>query len=170
MGHHAGGMRNGKQKPFLAIASAAVLAVTLFVGATAPLGAQATAGQPPATQSPATPTPAAQRTTPQWQIDAGGKMEFDVASVKLDTAAPSPQTVNSNVPLGPQDMYSPTGGLLSATNFPLFQYMIFAYKLTSTQFESVQSQLPKWATANHYDIQARGAGNSTKDQFRLMMQ
>jgi uncharacterized protein (TIGR03435 family) len=97
-------------------------------------------------------------------------MEFDVASVKLDTAAPSPQTVNSNVPLGPQDMYSPTGGLLSATNFPLFQYMIFAYKLTPNQTQSVMSQLPKWANTDRYDIQARASGNPTKDQFRLMMQ
>ena len=112
----------------------------------------------------------AQPPTPQWQIDAGGKMEFDVASVKQDTTPLSPQTVHSNVPLGPQDMYSPTGGLLSATNFPLLQYMVFAYKLTSTQFQSVQSQLPKWATTNRYDIQARVAGNPTKDQFRLMMQ
>jgi uncharacterized protein (TIGR03435 family) len=107
---------------------------------------------------------------PQWQIDAGGKMEFDVASVKQDTTPFGPQTVNSNIPLGPQDMYSPTGGLLSSTNFPLLQYMVFAYKLTPSQVQSLLSQLPKWATTNRYDIQARAAGNPTKDQFRLMMQ
>ena len=107
---------------------------------------------------------------PQWQVDAGSKMEFDVASVKQDTATPSRSTVNSNIPLGPQDMFSPTGGLLSATNWPLFQYMIFAYKLTPNQLQDVQSQLPKWASTQRFDIQARGSGNPTKDQFRLMMQ
>jgi uncharacterized protein (TIGR03435 family) len=107
---------------------------------------------------------------PDWQIAAGGKMEFDVASVKPDTAPMSPQTVHSNIPLGPQDMFAPTGGLLSSTNWPLFQYITFAYKLTPAQMTTVRSQLPKWATANRYDIQARASGNPTKDQFRLMMQ
>jgi uncharacterized protein (TIGR03435 family) len=107
---------------------------------------------------------------PDWQRAAGGKMEFDVASVKKNANAPSPTTVNSNIPLGPQDLFSPTGGLLSSTNWSLVQYMIFAYKLTPSQFQSVQSQLPKWANTDRYDIQARVAGNPTKDQFRLMMQ
>ena len=154
------GSRRTIRKPFVTmVAALAVLGIAgLLAGPR--LRAQSDAGQASGGQPP----------TPQWQIDAGGKMEFDVASVKQDNTPLSPQTVHSNVPLGPQDMYSPTGGLLSATNFPLIQYIVFAYKLTSTQFESVQSQLPKWATANHYDIQARGAGNPTKDQFRLMMQ
>ena len=159
MGNYAGRTRNGKSKTLLAITSAAVFAVTLLVSAATPVRAQSPKGQA-----------AAQPSTPQWQIDAGGKMEFDVVSVKQDTAAPSPSTVNSNIPLGPQDMFSPTGGLLSATNWPLFQYMIFAYKLTSNQLKDVQSQLPKWANSDRYDIQARASGNPTKDQFRLMMQ
>jgi uncharacterized protein (TIGR03435 family) len=48
--------------------------------------------------------------------------------------------------------------------------MIFAYKLTPTQVQSVQTQLPKWASTARYDIEARAAGNPTKDQYRLMMQ
>jgi uncharacterized protein (TIGR03435 family) len=107
---------------------------------------------------------------PDWQIAAGGKMEFDVASVKQNSAPMTQETVHSNIPLGPQDMFAPTGGLLSSTNWPLFQYMIFAYKLTPNQVQSVQIQLPKWATSDRYDIQARAAGNPTKDQYRLMMQ
>jgi len=97
-------------------------------------------------------------------------MEFDVVSVKQDTAAMTQETVHSNIPLGPQDMFTPTGGLLSSVNIPLLQYMIFAYKLTPNQVQSVQTQLPKWATTNRYDIEARAAGNPTKDQYRLMMQ
>jgi hypothetical protein len=79
---------------------------------------------------------ASQPPIPQWQIDAGGKKAFDVASVKPDTATPSPSTVNSNVALGPGDYYSPTGGLFSATNFPLFTYITFAYKATGNQVQS----------------------------------
>ena len=119
-------------------------------------------------QTPATLTPAAQ--SPQWQIDAGGKMAFEIASVKQNTAPPSPSTQSSNVPLGPMDDFHATGGLLSATNFPLSQYILFAYKPTAEQFEAVKSQLPKWANTDRYDIQGRASGNPTKDQFRLMMQ
>jgi uncharacterized protein (TIGR03435 family) len=161
-----------------------MFAIILFAGAlVAPLSAQSAAAQAPAAQAPpAQPAQstlgqavAAQASTtpapmPQWQIDAGGKMEFDVVSVKPNNAPMTAQTVNSNIPLGPQDMFSPTGGLLSSTNWPLLQYMVFAYKLTPNQVQSVQTQLPKWATGIRYDIEARAAGNPTKDQYRLMMQ
>jgi uncharacterized protein (TIGR03435 family) len=90
--------------------------------------------------------------------------------VKQDTAVPSAQTMHSNIPLGNQGFFSPTGGLLSSTNCPLLQYIIFAYKLAHQQVQSAPPQLPKWATTDRYDIQARGAGNPTLDQFRLMMQ
>jgi uncharacterized protein (TIGR03435 family) len=113
---------------------------------------------------------AAQSPIPEWQTAAGGQMEFDVASVKPNTTAPSRDTITSNIPLGPQDMFAPTGGLLSATNFPLLQYIVFAYKLTPNQVRDARSQLPKWATTDRFDIQARAAGNPTKDQYRLMMQ
>ena len=76
-----------------------------------------------------------------------------------------------NIPgLGAMDAFSPTGGLLQATNQPFLQYLIFAYKLTSNQALSVFNQFPKWADNNRYDIEARASGNPTKDQFRLMMQ
>jgi uncharacterized protein (TIGR03435 family) len=115
-------------------------------------------------------TASAQTHVPQWQIDAGGTAKFDVASVKPDMATPGPQTVNSNVTLGPQDDYSPSGGLLSQTNFPLSAYILFAYKLNEAEMHAVQSQLPKWANTERYDIQAKASGNPTKDQYRLMMQ
>jgi hypothetical protein len=60
----------------------------------------------------------AQSSTPpplrDWQVAAGGHMEFDVASVKQNTTAPSQQTVHSNIPLGPQETFTPTGGVASA--------------------------------------------------------
>jgi uncharacterized protein (TIGR03435 family) len=107
-----------------------------------------------------------------WQKAAGGKMQFDVASVKQNKSGlpPSGDPPSSNFPLGAAGAFSPTGGLLQATNQPFLQYLIFAYKLTSDQVQSVFAQVPKWADTNHYDIQARASGNPTKDQFRLMMQ
>jgi uncharacterized protein (TIGR03435 family) len=139
------------------------LAMILLIGL---IGASAKA------QSAPTHAPPVQPPTPQWQIDAGGKMEFDVISVKPNKAGlpPSGPRPYTNIPLGPLDAYSPTGGLFSATNMPLFQYMIFAYKLTPDQTQSVLSELPKWSTTENFDIQARASGNPTKDQFRLMMQ
>jgi uncharacterized protein (TIGR03435 family) len=152
--------KSRSERKFRRIAPAA-LALALIACATDPqTRAQSAAGNAPTAQAP----------TPQWQIDAGGKMEFDIASVKPDTAAQSATTTHSNIPLGPQDAFSPTGGLLSSTNWPLSQYMVFAYKLTAAQFRAVQAALPKWANSDRYDIQARASGNPTKDQFRLMMQ
>jgi uncharacterized protein (TIGR03435 family) len=121
-------------------------------------------------QSVATQASAGHTATPQWQIDAGGKLEFDVASIKQDTAPMSPQTVSSNFPLGPGNMYTPNGGLSRATNFPLVSYIGFAYKLGTYQLTTLTSQLPKWVTSDRYDIEARANNNSTKDQMRLMMQ
>ncbi len=131
-----------------------------FAASPPSLGGQSTANQAPAVQ-PAVPT---------WQIDAGGQAKFDVASVKQDTAVPSSQTVSSNVPLDPMDAFTPTGGLFTATNQPLAAYMVLAYKLSPEQTVSIQSQLPRWANANRYDIQAKVSDNPTKDQMRLIMQ
>jgi uncharacterized protein (TIGR03435 family) len=156
--NHTGRIQNAWRKLFPATGAVTLAVLVLLSVLKAPAWAQA-----PTAQSPA---------APQWQTDAGGKMEFDVASVKQNKSGlpPSGNLPYSNIPLGPQDMYAPTGGLLSATNWRLIQYVIFAYKLTPDQILSVQSQLPKWATTDRYDIQARASGNPTKDQFRLMTQ
>jgi uncharacterized protein (TIGR03435 family) len=110
----------------------------------------------------------AQSSPADWEKAAGGKMSFDVASVRQNTnPSGDPQ---SNVPLNQMDSFSPTGGLLQASNFPLSQYMAFAYKLSPEEIKMVQPQLPKWAKTSNYDIVARASGNPTKDQLRLMMQ
>jgi uncharacterized protein (TIGR03435 family) len=97
-------------------------------------------------------------------------MEFDVASVKQDTAPVTPATRTANMALGPQDAFTPTGGLFSANNRELDSFVLFAYKLSPAQEQSFLAQVPKWTLENRYDIQARVSGNPTKDQFRLMMQ
>jgi bla regulator protein blaR1 len=110
----------------------------------------------------------AQSSEANSEIAAGGKMSFDVASVRL--AANPDADPASNVPLGPMVDFSPTGGLFRASNFLLIQYIAFAYKFSPEEGRAFQSQLPKWADTNVYDIVARANGNPTKDQFRLMMQ
>ena len=167
------GSRYRRQKSIRALCPAVVAAMALVVGTVAgPLRAQSSAGQAPpaAVPAPNPPSTLPSSKMPDWQIAAGGKLEFDVASVKPDAAAPGPETTKSNIPLGPQDIFSPTGGLLSATNIRLLQYVVFAYKLTPDQVRGVESQMPKWVNTVRYDIQARASGNPTKDQFRLMMQ
>jgi uncharacterized protein (TIGR03435 family) len=105
---------------------------------------------------------------PQWQIDAGGKMAFEVISVKLskpDSFRPP------NFPLDPGDLFPDVHGRFSA-NFDLLSYISFAYKirLTNSQLEAMNSHLPKWVSTDKFDIEARGPANATKDQMRLMMQ
>jgi uncharacterized protein (TIGR03435 family) len=96
-------------------------------------------------------------------------MAFDSASVQQNTTAP-PRAVFFNFPLGPGDVYMPNGGTLRARNLPLAKYIFFAYKITPNQERFLLSQLPAWATADRFDIDAKAAGNPSKDQMRLMMQ
>ena len=111
-----------------------------------------------------------QSPAPAWEEAAGGKMSFSIASVKPDKAPQDINHTHSNVDLTPQPGFTPTGGLFSATNYPLTIYMWFAYKLTTEQVTALRDQLPKWALTTGYDVDARAAGNPTKDQYRLMMQ
>jgi uncharacterized protein (TIGR03435 family) len=111
-------------------------------------------------------TSAAQAPALRWEIDAGGKMAFDVTSVKLDTSGkPTPP----NFALDNGDDYPGNTTLFSA-DFPLTTYIGFAYKLPPSERQALESQLPKWATTERFDIEARATAPSTKNQMRLMMQ
>jgi bla regulator protein blaR1 len=106
--------------------------------------------------------------TPDWQTRAGGKMTFEVVSVKPSAEK---QFTPPSVPLDPGERYHPTGGYFRA-DFPLWSYIQFAYKMwapTEDQRKEI-ARLPKWVTTDRYSIEARAAGNPTKDQFRLMVQ
>jgi uncharacterized protein (TIGR03435 family) len=112
-------------------------------------------------------------TVPEWQKAAGGKVAFDVASVKPNTAGLPPFGIapRSNIPLDAGNAFPPSGGFFSATNWPLSRYIDFAYKLTDYQYRILLPQMPKWAISPvWFDIEARAGGNPTKDQMRLMMQ
>jgi uncharacterized protein (TIGR03435 family) len=99
---------------------------------------------------------------------AGGKQEFEVASVRQ--SLPN-STIRTNFGL---DFFEDTGrlnGLFSA-NTHLKPIIEFAYKIPEyrEQEEMLEGQLPSWANAAPFEIEARAEGNPTKDQVRLMMQ
>jgi uncharacterized protein (TIGR03435 family) len=108
----------------------------------------------------------AQTIVPQWQTAAGVKMSFEVASVKEGPFEPP------NFPLDAGNSFARTGGYFKA-NFPAFVFIGFAYKLNPPGPEQKKIMLdgvPDWVISTRFTIEARAAGNSTKDQFRLMMQ
>jgi bla regulator protein blaR1 len=101
-----------------------------------------------------------------WQRAAGGRMAFEEASVQNGPPFSLP-----SFPLDSGDAYVAKGGRFSA-DFPVAAYITFAYKIspTNAQQESMFAHWPKWVTTEPFEIQAKAAGNPTKDQVRLMMQ
>jgi uncharacterized protein (TIGR03435 family) len=105
---------------------------------------------------------------PDWQVVAGKRLEFEVATVKPN---PSDEDAKVNFVLGPGDVYAKTGGRFLATNVSLLDYIRFAYKLTDGQTQIMQANAPQWLAAKRFDIEAKSeSSNPTKDQMRLMMQ
>jgi uncharacterized protein (TIGR03435 family) len=101
---------------------------------------------------------------PDWQTAAGGKVAFEVASVK--PAGPETFILPNFVPdLGDA---KPPGGHFRAI-LPLGWYISFAWKLDQGQSDAMYAKLPKWAN-NPYLIEANADDNPTKDHMRLMMQ
>ncbi len=151
MSNHVGQTLNGWRKLFLAAAAVATLAVPPVAGVlTAPRLLFQLA------------------VVPDWQAAAGSKMAFDVASVKPTQTRGRP---TSNVPLI-GEAYAPTGGLFSATNTSLMNYMRFAFKDIKLAYQATPdvAGAPAWIRTDQYDIEAKAQGNPTKDQMRLMMQ
>jgi uncharacterized protein (TIGR03435 family) len=95
--------------------------------------------------------------------DSGGKMAFEVASIKLSQG--------EFMPLGSPDEYSSTNGRFQA-DATLSEFIEFAYQLSPNDTQKRElSRLPKWAFADRYRIEARAPiGNPTSDQVRLMVQ
>jgi uncharacterized protein (TIGR03435 family) len=100
-------------------------------------------------------------------------MAFDVASVKL--LKPGSRGHAPNFPLSGDRFTTDSGenphGRLSV-GFQLPTYISFAYKLTMQPElrQAMVARLPKWVDTDVIDIEAKAAGNPTKDQMRLMMQ
>lgn len=115
------------------------------------------------------PRISAQSATPGWEAAAGGKMSFDVVSVKQNrTGADVPYRVN--MPIDPSEVFVPTGGLFRADNMPVVRLIWFAYKMSQVEVDALHGKLPQWAVDDRFDIEARGPAHATKDQMRLMMQ
>jgi len=105
---------------------------------------------------------------PAWQIAAGTRSEFEVASIRLAR----PDTfLRPNMVLNSEDTPVPPGGRFIA-EFPLEIYIEFAYKImpTQEQEDAMFAHLPKWVSTDRFVIEAEASGHPTKDQIRLMMQ
>jgi len=77
--------------------------------------------------------------------------------------------------LSSDDTFKPTGGLFRMTKLPLTTFIEFAYRLNQSQTLVLVSQAMhstdfKWAIVDHWDVEARAAGNPTKNQYRMMVQ
>ena len=94
------------------------------------------------------------------------KPEFEVASIR-ESRSEKPPT--SNFPLNPGPQYGETGGELIARNTVLLQFVVFAYKPSSSQIQTLRQGMPEWTRGARYDITAKAAGPATKDQMRAMM-
>ncbi|CAN5459838.1 hypothetical protein BH10ACI4_BH10ACI4_04870 [soil metagenome] len=113
-----------------------------------------------------------------------GRLEFEVASIRQNKSDEEPRSSfsldSSNVysTVTKDDVFAPNGGYFSATNQPLWRYIVFAYKLSGTQelalrfnfFAGLLSHVPDWVNVERFDIKARFEGNPSKDQVRQMMQ
>lgn len=111
-------------------------------------------------------SPAQASYMPDWQIAAGGHMDFDVISIHPEKNPDADSSVN--VPYGGEDTYTDTGGVFKATNWPVFRLMGFAFKDTHNPFHDT---LPDWAVNEGFNIEARSDHpHVTKDQMRLMVQ
>jgi len=109
----------------------------------------------------------AQSVIPQWQLDAGANLSFEVASIR--PAAPN-ASAPTNLDLDPSDYFRYSGGPITASG-SLINYLIFAYKIQDrSQADFLYSQLPAW-TRQAYTLRATtSAGKPTKDQLRVMVQ
>ncbi|HKD61333.1 MAG TPA: TIGR03435 family protein [Terracidiphilus sp.] len=94
---------------------------------------------------------------------------FEVASVKENKSGSPP---SSNVPLDRSDTFFPTACTLRAINQPFVTYLIFAYKVSVSEFRGgLMRSLPSWAVRDRFDIIAKCASPSpSKDDLRLMLQ
>jgi len=111
--------------------------------------------------------PSAMGQRPEWEIKAGGKMAFDVASVRLSKPGTSSP---ESFPITADDGYFPSRGVFNA-DFPLSRLISFAYKLGPDKSRLMEASLPKWALDDAYTVRAKtDNANATKDQMRLMVQ
>jgi bla regulator protein blaR1 len=146
-----------------AIVAAVAFASSHVVAQASPSSGPERAPAPAQASSAATQLPA-------WQTAAGGRMEFEVASIHPD--APGASWRWNGFDMSIEDVPLPPGGRFAA-RATLRSYIQFAYKvmLFGKQYDAEFSQLPKWVNTESFDIESKApVSNATKDQMRLMMQ
>ena len=94
------------------------------------------------------------RAQTEWQAAAGGKMAFDVASIKPSTPE---AVVYPPFPLDDGNAFTQTGGRFRA-KFRLPAFINFAYKIAPTleQRQAMLAHLPKWVETDLFLIEAEG--------------
>jgi uncharacterized protein (TIGR03435 family) len=106
-------------------------------------------------------------TAADWEKAAGGKMSFEVASVKR--AVPG-HGYHTSFPLTLGSSFGAVGNLMSV-DVPLRMLLGFAFKLSVGQMHYLLLGLPDWVDSEWVDVEGRAPiANPSKDQFRLMMQ
>lgn len=116
------------------------------------------------------PRVSAQSATADWEKAAGGKMAFEVASVKRATPG---RGYHANFPLTLGSSGSNFGsvGNLMSVDVPLRMLLGFAFKLSVGQMHYLLVGLPDWVDSEWFDVEGRAPiATPSKDQFRLMMQ
>lgn len=95
---------------------------------------------------------------PERQTAARGKVSFEVISIKQS----KPET--------PPNEKLESGRFTA--NAMLLGYIDFAWNLMPSreQMDSMLARLPKWVSADSFEIRAVAEGNPTKEQMRLMVQ
>src|SRR4051812_8470409 len=112
---------------------------------------------------------AAGSSLPAWQVAAGGKMEFEVASIRL---ADPDHSISPSFSLSAEDGPIPKNSEFTA-DFTLPTFAAFAYKilLTPKQEQVMISRLPHWVGEQSFVVHAKSPKpDPSKDQVRLMMQ
>ena len=113
------------------------------------------------------PRSSAQTPGREWEKAAGGKMAFEVASVK--PAGAGQFHFNFPLTIGASN-FAAVGNLMSV-EVPMRNLIGFAYKFSMGQMGFLISGLPDWVNSKAFDIEARAPiEHPTKDQFRLMTQ
>ena len=106
---------------------------------------------------------------PDWQRAAGGKMEFEVASIRLIKNGVFPPSI---FPISNDDSYTAGPNDSFIAGYALVTYIQFAYKLrlSPDQQEALLAAVPQWVSNDDYEIRAKASpSRDQKHQLTALM-